>query len=228
MLWGNPTQITAGEAHSVVTCCELYGCCCWWQSNRGVRCKWCHVLIMWSSLLTQSLTCYYPLFQKVFFRHQTPLAWEVPYLQDFPASERGYVCVKRVWYLFSCEHGVIEIGPKFLDRKAMFCALFNQLWVQHSVSTIFDPRWLDTCSKLPANFTLFSGMSLWGCPLTIKVSLPLLYPWRCSCEIKKKIPGSPHLYNFNVCVPEQKSLGMRLLRRFPWVWGYIFDRTEVA
>lgn len=33
---------------------------------------------------------------------------------------------KSAWYLYSCEHNVIEKGPAFLEQKDNFCALFNQ------------------------------------------------------------------------------------------------------
>ena len=44
-------------------------------------------------------------------------------------------------------------------------------------------------------------------PHTIKVFLPPLYPWRCSHD---KYQALPRLHNFNVCVTESGSLGMRL------------------
>ena len=45
---------------------------------------------------------------------------------------------------FLCKHDIIKIG---LNRKVTFC-VFNQLCVQHLVCMIFNPRQLDTGSKL--------------------------------------------------------------------------------
>ena len=42
-----------------------------------------------------------------------------------------YVKVERAWYLFSCEHDVIDNGPKILNHKAKFHVLYNELQVQH-------------------------------------------------------------------------------------------------
>ena len=47
------------------------------------------------------------------------------YLASFPGSpapECEYVYVGRAWYLFSRDHDVIQ------NRRAAFCALFNQLF----------------------------------------------------------------------------------------------------
>ena len=51
-------QLTAGEAHPVVTCWELCGCYCWWQSNRGgqMRVMSCtnHVILITNSITNMS------------------------------------------------------------------------------------------------------------------------------------------------------------------------------
>ena len=51
-------QLTAGEAHPVVTCWELCGCYCWWQSNRGgqMRVMSCtnHVILITNSITNVS------------------------------------------------------------------------------------------------------------------------------------------------------------------------------
>lgn len=33
-----------------------------------------------------------------------------------PTPEREHVYARRVWYLFSRDHDVIEIGPEFLEQ----------------------------------------------------------------------------------------------------------------
>lgn len=65
-------------------------------------------------------------------------------------------------------------------QKGNICALFSQLCVQCSVCTIFAPQQLDTCSKLSATLALFPVLSFRILSHTIKVTLPPLYPWRCS------------------------------------------------
>ena len=87
----------------------------------------------------------------------------------------------------------------------MFFVLFNQLCIQRRCVWYLLPNNPEMCSKLPATVALFSVLSLWVHPRTIKVSLPLLmlFTWL-------KIPGSPHLHNFNVHVPNCESLGTRL------------------
>ena len=36
---------------------------------------------------------------------------------DFPALGREDVYTGTAWYLFSCDHDVIKIGPEFLEQK---------------------------------------------------------------------------------------------------------------
>ena len=79
----------------------------------------------------------------------------------------------RAWYFFSRDDDIIEIE---LEQKAMFCVLFNQLCIQHSVCMRPLPPpplpQLDMCSKLPATFAHFHVLSLRVHPRTIEVFLP--------------------------------------------------------
>ena len=44
-------------------------------------------------------------------------------LASFPGSSgMEHVYAGRAWYLFPCDHDVIEIGPEFLEQKGnVFC-----------------------------------------------------------------------------------------------------------
>ena len=84
------------------------------------------------------------------------------------------------------------------------CLFFSQLWVQCTVCMTFAPQPLNMCSKLPTTFTLFPVLNLQVSPRTIMVSLPL------TLFMGEKIPGSPHLHNFNV----------RILEGEAWEQGY--------
>ena len=72
---------------------------------------------------------------------------------------------------------------------------------------IFNARLLDMCSKLPTTFVPLSVLSLIR-PRTNKVASTSCLSFTTSHV--RKIPGSPHLHNFNVRVPERGSLGTRL------------------
>ena len=101
------------------------------------------------------------------------------------------------------EPSVFSPNRKGTERQR-FYQLFIQLYTQLSVCRIFPSCNLDIWSKSPTAFAFFAVLSLQVHPCKIKVSLPLmLLTW-------KNVPGSPHLHNFNVCIPEQGSLGMRL------------------
>ena len=81
------------------------------------------------------------------------------------------ICVHRecsAWYLFSCEHNIIKIGPQFLEQKTAFCVLFNQLSVQCSVH-VYDirlpiARYVYSTCKLPATLISFSCSESLGMP----------------------------------------------------------------
>ena len=63
---------------------------------------------------------------------------------------------------------------------------------------------------MPATFVLFPVLSL----RYSHVQLRSLYPLSTfDASHVRKIPGSPHLHNFNVCVPERGSLGTRLISK---------------
>ena len=143
-------------------------------------------------------------------------------LVPFPGyltPECEYVYTGRPWYLFSCEFYVIEIGQEFLEQKG--CSTnysFNTQCVRYSPS---PDSYVDTCSKLPTTFTLFSVFGYTHTQLRpLYPSLPLaLLTW-------EKIPGSPCLHNFNVHVPEQGSLGTRLCVSREWGSTVQFPKLE--
>lgn len=56
--------------------------------------------------------------------------------------------------------------------------------IPFSQSQLFATWYPETCNKLPATIALLHVLSLWVCPCTIKVSLPSLYIYCCSCEKK--------------------------------------------
>ena len=72
------------------------------------------------------------------------------------------------------------------------CLFFSQLWVQCSMCMTFAPQPLNMCSKLPTTFTLFPILNLY--PLS---TLDTVHG--------RKVPGSPHLHNFNVRVLEGEA-----------------------
>ena len=76
---------------------------------------------------------------------------------------------------------------------------------------ISNSRQLDTYPKLATIFALFPVLSL-GYAHT---QLRSLYPLSTfgASHMSKNTRLFPHLYNFNVCVPECGSLGMRLVFR---------------
>ena len=105
------------------------------------------------------------------------------YLVSFPGSpERECTCVESL-VSFLTYHDIIKMLPNFWEQKGNI--LFVIQPTLHSTLGVYDTRSpiaIDTCSKFPDTFTLFPVLSLRVHPRTIKVSLPPLYPRRCSCE----------------------------------------------
>ena len=58
---------------------------------------------------------------------------------------------------FLRKHDVIKIGPK---QKGNVVCVVQPTMLQRSVCMLFNARYLDTCSKLPATFALFPVLSL--------------------------------------------------------------------
>ena len=92
--------------------------------------------------------------------YMCPMHAPIPPFPGSPSLEHKlYMCTHagRVWYLFSCEHNVIKIGPQFLQQKT-FCVLFNQLCVECSVH-VYDIQLLIRVVHvnylLPSLFFLF-------------------------------------------------------------------------
>ena len=69
--------------------------------------------------------------------------------------------------------GAIQLKEVDFWLTPCMCLFFSQLWVQCTVCMTFAPQPLNMCSKLLATFTVSLVLSLWVCPCTIKVSLPL-------------------------------------------------------
>ena len=105
----------------------------------------------------------------------------------FPSLEREYVYAGRslAWYLFSHEHDVLKKGPELLEQKDVLHVVQPTMRSTLGMHDIHPPiAYIDTCSKLPATFALFSVLSLPVRPRTIKVFLPPFYPQQCSREKK--------------------------------------------
>ena len=70
----------------------------------------------------------------------------------FLALEQEYVYVERAWYLFSCDHDVIKMGPKFSKKQCFAHCSINYAFNARCVGQ--PPNSL-MCCKLPATFALF-------------------------------------------------------------------------
>ena len=94
--------------------------------------------------------------------------------------------------------------------------LFNQLCIQRLLCVVFNPRELDTCSKLLTTFALFffSVLSLGDTHTQLRFFYPLS---TIDGACVKEIPSSPYLHNFNVHILESGSLGTRLHKNYKFI-----------
>ena len=124
-------------------------------------------------------------------------------LASFPGSPGTQICITgRAWYLF------------YVWRKKGIALRIVQS-TMHLTLGVCDIR-PPMVRYVSRYLRSFSCSETWVCPCTIKV---VLHVPLTSCLLSmvltwEKIPGSPHLHNFNVHVPERGSLGMRLCPMF--------------
>ena len=67
------------------------------------------------------------------------------HLRSQTSPKREHVYTGRAWYLFSCDHHIVEMGLTFLELKSNVLLLFNQLQCMHSMLNVYVH---DICSLI--------------------------------------------------------------------------------